>query len=90
MVLAIEASGASYRESGRVRDRDGLRGEHLQRLGWKYYRLWSTNWFQDPEAEVAKLQKAYSQAVSASGYKPEQSDQEVTDSNHPGTLDRRR
>jgi hypothetical protein len=32
MVLAIEADGASYRESGSVRDRDRLRGEHLQRL----------------------------------------------------------
>jgi very-short-patch-repair endonuclease len=89
MVLAIEADGASYRESGSVRDRDRLRGEHLQRLGWKYHRLWSTNWFQDPEAEVAKLQKAYSQAVSASPYKPDQSDQEVAEPKHPGTLDRR-
>ena len=90
MVLAIEADGASYRESGSVRDRDRLRGEHLQRLGWKYHRLWSTNWFQDPEAEVAKLQEAYSQAVSASAYKPDQSDQEAAEPQHPGTLDRRR
>ena len=33
MVLAIEADGASYRQSGSVRDRDRLRGEHLRRLG---------------------------------------------------------
>jgi very-short-patch-repair endonuclease len=64
MVLAIEADGATYRESGSVRDRDRLRGEHLQRLGWRYYRLWSTNWFRDPDAEVAKLREAYEQAVS--------------------------
>jgi very-short-patch-repair endonuclease len=64
MVLAIEADGATYRESGSVRDRDRLRGEHLQRLGWRYHRLWSTNWFRDPEAEVAKLREAYEQAVS--------------------------
>ena len=86
MVLAIEADGASYRESGSVRDRDRLRGEHLQRLGWKYHRLWSTNWFQDPDAEVAKLQKAYFLAVSASAYKPDQSDHEVAEPRHPGTL----
>jgi very-short-patch-repair endonuclease len=66
MVLAIEADGASYRQSGSVRDRDRLRGEHLQRLGWRYHRLWSTNWFHDPEVEIAKLQEAYLQAVSAS------------------------
>jgi very-short-patch-repair endonuclease len=66
MVLAIEADGASYRESGSVRDRDRLRGEHLQRLGWRYQRLWSTNWFSNPEAEVAKLREAYLRAVAES------------------------
>jgi very-short-patch-repair endonuclease len=65
MVLAIEADGASYRESGSVRDRDRLRGEHLQRLGWGFHRLWSTNWFTDPQAEVAKVRDAYDRAVSA-------------------------
>ncbi len=64
MVLAIEADGASYRQSGSVRDRDRLRGEHLQRLGWRYHRLWSTSWFQNPDAEVAKVRQAYQQAVS--------------------------
>ena len=65
MVLAIEADGASYRESGSVRDRDRLRGEHLQRLGWSFHRLWSTSWFTDPQAEVARVRDAYSRAVSA-------------------------
>jgi hypothetical protein len=64
-VLAIEADGASYSGSGSVRDRDRLRGEHLQRLGWSFQRLWSTNWFQDPQAEVSKLQEAYRRAVAA-------------------------
>ena len=64
MVLAIEADGASYQKSGSVRDRDRLRGEHLQRLGWRYHRLWSTTWFRDPEGEAAKVQEAYEKAVS--------------------------
>jgi very-short-patch-repair endonuclease len=63
MLLAIEADGTSYRQSGSVRDRDRLRGEHLQRLGWRFHRIWSTNWFRDPQAEVTKLQKAYLEAV---------------------------
>ena len=65
MILAVEADGASYRKSGSVRDRDRLRKEHLERLGWRFHRLWSTNWFQDPDAEVAKLREAYEQAVAA-------------------------
>jgi very-short-patch-repair endonuclease len=66
MILAVEADGASYRDSGSVRDRDRLRKEHLERLGWRYHRLWSTNWFRDPDAEVAKLREAYDQAVAQS------------------------
>jgi very-short-patch-repair endonuclease len=65
MVLAIEADGASYRQSGSVRDRDRLRGEHLQRLGWNFHRLWSTNWFHDPDAEVAKVRAAYDRAIAS-------------------------
>jgi hypothetical protein len=57
---------ASYRDSGSVRDRDRLRKEHLGRLGWRFHRLWSTNWFRDPDAEVARLRQAYDQAVAAS------------------------
>jgi very-short-patch-repair endonuclease len=64
MVLAIEADGASYHRSGSVRDRDRLRGEHLQRLGWSFHRIWSTNWFHDPQAEVAKLRQSYEDAVA--------------------------
>jgi very-short-patch-repair endonuclease len=66
MILAVEADGASYRDSGSVRDRDRLRQEHLERLGWRFHRLWSTNWFHDPDAEVAKLREAYDQAVASS------------------------
>ncbi len=64
MVLAIEADGASYRRSGTVRDRDRLRSEHLRRLGWSFHRIWSTNWFHDPQSEVARLRQAYEDAVT--------------------------
>ena len=65
MILAVEADGASYRASGSVRDRDRLRKEHLERLGWRFHRLWSTNWFHDADGEIAKLREAYEQAVAA-------------------------
>jgi very-short-patch-repair endonuclease len=65
MILAIEADGASYRDSGSVRDRDRLRKEHLERLGWRVHRLWSTSWFTDPDTELAKLRAAYDSAVLA-------------------------
>jgi very-short-patch-repair endonuclease len=65
MILAVEADGAGYRDSGSVRDRDRLRKEHLERLGWRVHRLWSTSWFSDTEAELAKLHAAYTEAVRA-------------------------
>ena len=65
MILAVEADGTSYRDSRSVRDRDRLRKEHLERLGWRVHRLWSTNWFTDPQAELTKLRAAYSEAVNA-------------------------
>lgn len=65
MVLAIETDGASYRDSLSVRDRDRLRKEHLERLGWSFHRLWSTNWFHNPQGEMAKLRDAYQRALKA-------------------------
>ena len=65
MILAIEADGAGYRDSGSVRDRDRLRKEHLERLGWHVHRLWSTAWFTDPGGELAKLRAAFDTAVRA-------------------------
>jgi very-short-patch-repair endonuclease len=65
MILAIEADGAGYRDSASVRDRDRLRKEHLERLGWHVHRLWSTAWFTDPAGELAKLRQAFDSAVTA-------------------------
>ncbi len=65
MILAIEADGAGYRDSGSVRDRDRLRKEHLERLGWRVHRLWSTAWFTDSVGELAKLRAAFDSAVGA-------------------------
>ncbi|MBC2637514.1 MULTISPECIES: AAA domain-containing protein [unclassified Rhodococcus (in: high G+C Gram-positive bacteria)] len=66
MVLAIEADGASYHSSHTARDRDRLRQEHLERLGWRFHRIWSTDWFRDPDTEVAKALTAYQIAVKDS------------------------
>jgi very-short-patch-repair endonuclease len=65
MVLAIETDGATYHSSGTVRDRDRLRQEQLERLGWRFHRIWSTDWFNDPDREVARARAAYEEAVAA-------------------------
>ncbi|MDI2127204.1 AAA domain-containing protein [Yinghuangia seranimata] len=65
MVLAIEADGATYHSSPTARDRDRLRQEQLERQGWRFHRIWSTAWFRNPEAEVARARRAYDKAVAA-------------------------
>ena len=39
-------------------DRDRLRQEVLEGLGWSLYRIWSTDWFEDPIRETKKLREA--------------------------------
>jgi very-short-patch-repair endonuclease len=62
-VLGIECDGATYHSSCTARDRDRLRQEVLERLGWRIHRVWSTDWLKDPEREAAKLLAAYEQAL---------------------------
>ena len=63
-VLAIEADGARYHSAINARERDRLRQEHLERLGWRFHRIWSTEWFRNPEAEVEKVVQAWKNAVA--------------------------
>lgn len=65
MVLAIECDGATYHSSATARDRDRLRQEHLERLGWTFHRIWSQDWFYRREKEVARAVAAYQAAVAA-------------------------
>uniref|UniRef100_B8HN08 RAP domain-containing protein n=1 Tax=Cyanothece sp. (strain PCC 7425 / ATCC 29141) TaxID=395961 RepID=B8HN08_CYAP4 len=54
-LLGIECDGATYHSSKSARDRDRLRQQVLERLGWKLYRIWSTDWFMNTNAEFEKL-----------------------------------
>ena len=62
--LAVEADGASYHSSPTARDRDRLRQEHLERLGWRFCRIWSTDWFNDHQSEVRRVIAAYETALA--------------------------
>ena len=54
-ILGIECDGRMYHSAPSVRDRDRLRQEVLERLRWKIYRIWSTDWFRNPHIEFQKL-----------------------------------
>ena len=64
MVLAIEADGASYHSAHTARERDRLRQQVLEDKGWRFHRIWSTDWFRNRDAEVNRAVAAWRQAVS--------------------------
>ena len=61
-ILAIECDGATYHSAKSARDRDRLRQSVLESLGWRVHRIWSTDWFKEPDRElgraVARIQEA--------------------------------
>ena len=54
-LLGIECDGATYHSAKSVRDRDRLRQEILENLGWEMYRIWSTDWFNNPDAALQPI-----------------------------------
>jgi hypothetical protein len=54
-VLGVECDGATYHSSKSARDRDRLRQDVLESLNWRIYRVWSTDWYRDPEREFTRL-----------------------------------
>jgi hypothetical protein len=54
-LMAIECDGESYSASASVRDRDRLRPAILENMGWKFYRIWSVDWFRNRPAEEERL-----------------------------------
>ena len=74
-LLGVECDGATYHSMPTARDRDRLRQLVLEGLGWTLHRIWSTDWWTDPEKEIQKLEavisrqllKATSQAVILPG-----------------------
>ena len=54
-LMGIECDGATYHSAKSARDRDRLRQSVLERLGWRIHRIWSTDWFKNPQAEMLPL-----------------------------------
>ena len=62
-IVAIECDGETYKKGKTTRDRDRLRREVLERLGWKYYRIWSIEWCINKKFEKERLLKFIQKAM---------------------------
>jgi very-short-patch-repair endonuclease len=69
-LLGIECDGANYHRSKTARDRDKLRESILIGLGWTIHRVWSTDWWERPTEELARIEAAI-EAASQTIHVPE-------------------
>ena len=63
-VLGIECDGATYHSSVVARERDRLRQQVLEGLGWKLYRIWSTDWYINRKKAEANLLSEVKTAIN--------------------------
>ena len=61
-LLGVECDGATYHSAHTARDRDRLRQQVLEKLGWQIYRIWSSDWLFRKELEIERLKRAIEKA----------------------------
>lgn len=54
-VLGIECDSGLYRDASTARDRDYHRQKYLESRGWRIKRIWSIDWWNDPEKEIRDI-----------------------------------
>ncbi len=54
-IAGVECDGATYHSGYTIRDRDAIRQSVLEGLGWRIWRVWSTDWWADADNEVLRL-----------------------------------
>ena len=70
-ILGIECDGASYHSSTSARERDRLRQEVLEGLGWKILRVWSTDWFRNPASILSYISSEIEEILEDEPYLPD-------------------
>jgi very-short-patch-repair endonuclease len=78
-LLGVECDGATYHRARSARDRDRLRQEVLEGLGWRLHRIWSTDWFRNPGRETDRLVSAILDAEGSTRTFPSEECEETSD-----------
>jgi very-short-patch-repair endonuclease len=60
-MLGVECDGAMYHSSRAARDRDRLRHEILEGLGWHIHHIWGTAWYRNRAKEEQRLRELLEQ-----------------------------
>lgn len=65
-ILGIECDGAMFHSAKSTRERDVDRQEFLEKRGWIIERIWSTNWWRNPEREIQRIKQRVEELRSKS------------------------
>lgn len=61
-LLGVECDGTTYKTSNSARDRDRLREQVLNQLGWRIYHIWAPSWVARRDSEIKQLKEEIEQA----------------------------
>ncbi|MEW1959563.1 DUF3320 domain-containing protein [Kineococcus sp. NPDC059986] len=62
-LLGVECDGAAYHSAKAARDRDRLRQNVLEGLGWRIHRIWGLSWYHDRAGQVEGLRRGIEDAL---------------------------
>ncbi|MDR2407585.1 MAG: DUF559 domain-containing protein [Bacteroidales bacterium] len=61
--IALECDGKAYHNTDQAYAEDMQRQKWIEQFGYKFHRIWSTNWFEDKNKEVLKFQRFINQFI---------------------------
>ena len=73
-ILGILCDGGSCRDARTARDRDVSQPGVLRSLGWNLCRVWSLDWMDDPERELARIRREIDAALERERSEAEQAE----------------
>jgi very-short-patch-repair endonuclease len=66
-IIGVECDGATYHSAYTARDRDRIRQQVLENLGWRIHRIWAPDFVTRRDVEVRRLREAIEQARNSQG-----------------------
>lgn len=82
-IMGVECDGAAYHSAKSARDRDKIREEVLTKLGWYLHRIWSTDWFDDPQRESRRLRQVIEMRIKELEKEYSESEKTIVSTSQP-------
>ena len=86
-LAGVECDGAAYHGSPSARDRDRIRHAMLENLGWRLIRVWSTDYFRDPEEQIQKVHNRLNEILIEDRARKPEDEIELSEEEHIPDLD---